>query len=111
MGAFDDINDATADFNEAVMGETFSYTSTASVTSSGLLGVFNQAQAEYSFEDFSMRQKIDLVCVSSKSQWSAVVPGPRGTITYNSVGYVIETIDGVASAGEQCYTLGLKKLT
>lgn len=111
MGSFDDINDSAADFNESVMGESFSYTSTAGATTTGLLGVFNQAEAQFSMEDFSMRRTVDLVCVTSKDQWSAVVPGARGTITYGSTAYVIEKIDGTDSAGEQCYTLSLKRLS
>jgi hypothetical protein len=111
MGAFDDINDAAADFNESVMGESFTYTSTAGSTTSGLVGVFNQAQAEFSMEEFSTRQIIDLICVCSKTQWAAVVPSARGTITYGSVAYSIENIDGQSSGGEPCYTLTLKRLT
>ena len=111
MSDFNNINAGAADFNEAVMGESFSYTSTAGVTTSGLLGVFNQASAEYSFEDFSMRKKTDLVCVTGKAQWAAIVPGPRGTITYNSIAYTIEDIAGADSPGEQCYALSLKRLT
>lgn len=111
MGSFDDINATTADFNESVMGETFTYTSTAGAQTTGLLGVFNQAQAQFSMEDFSMRRTVDLVCVTGKAQWSAVVPGARGVIVYGSTSYVIESIDGQDSAGEQCYTLTLKRLT
>lgn len=111
MSDFNDINAAAADFNEDAMGESFSYTSTAGVTTSGLVGVFNQAAASYSFEDFSMARKVDLVCVSSKTQWAAVVPGPRGTITYNSIAYVIQEIDGASSPGEPCYSLSLKRLS
>jgi hypothetical protein len=111
MGAFDDINDAAADFNESVMGEPFTYTSTAGTLTSGLVGVFNQAQAQFSMEDFSMRRTVDLVCVTSKDQWAAVVPGARGVISYGGTSYVIESIDGTDSAGEQCYTLTLKRLT
>jgi hypothetical protein len=111
MGSFDDINDTAADFNESVMGESFSYTSTAGSTTTGLLGVFNQAEATFSMEDFSMRRTVDLVCVTSKDQWAAVVPGARGVIAYGSTNYVIESIDGTDSAGEQCYTLALKRLT
>jgi hypothetical protein len=111
MGAFDTLNAAAADFNEAVMGESFSYTSTAGATTSGLTGVFNQAQEQFSFEDFSQRRTVDLVCVSGKTQWGAVVPGNRGTITYGSVSFVIESVDGTASTGEPCYELGLKRLS
>jgi len=111
MSAFDDINAATADFNESVMGESFSYTSTASVTTTGLVGVFNQAAAQFSMEEFSMRRTVDLVCVSGKVQWGAVVPSARGTITYGSIAYSIEDIDGLSSSGEQCYSLTLKRLS
>lgn len=111
MGAFDDLNSAAADFNEAVMGESFSYTSTAGSTTSSLTGVFNQAQEQFGFEEFSQRRTVDLVCVSGKTQWGATVPENRGTITYNSVSFVIESIDGTASPGEPCYELGLKRLS
>jgi hypothetical protein len=93
------------------MGETFSYTSTAGATVSGLTGVFNQAQEQFSFEEFSQRRVVDLICVTSKTQWGATVPGNRGTISYGSVSYVIESIDGTSSAGEPCYELGLKRLS
>ncbi len=111
MGAFDDINDAAADFNEAVMGESFSYTTRAGTTTSGLVGVFNRVEDVYSFEDVSQRKETTLVCVSSKTQWAAVVPENRATITYGGNGYTIEQIDGTASDGEPCYELKLKKLT
>ena len=111
MGAFDTLNAAAADFNEAVMGESFSYTSTAGATTSGLTGVFNQAQEQFSFEDFSQRRTVDLVCVSGKTQWGAVVPCNRGTITYGSVSFAIESVYGTASTGEPCYELGLKRLS
>lgn len=111
MSAFDDLNASVADFNESVMGESFSYTSTAGTTTSGLTGVFNQAQAQFDTADFSMRRTVDLVCVSGKEQWGAVVPGARGTITYGSIAYVIEAIDGANSSGEQAYTLTLKRLS
>ena len=111
MGAFDTLNSAAADFNETVMGESFSYTSPAGSALAGLVGVFNQAQEQFSFEDFSQRRAVDLVCVSSKTQWGATVPANRGTITYGSVSFVIESIDGTASAGEPCYELGLKRLS
>lgn len=111
MGAFNDLNAAAADFNEAVMGESFTYTSTAGTVTSGLTGVFNQAAAEFSFEEFSTRRTVDLVCVSGKTQWAAVVPGVRCVITYGSIAYVIETIDGADSAGEPCFELGLKRLS
>lgn len=111
MSAFTEIHDAAADFNEDVMGEAFTYTSTAGVTTSGLVGVFNQAQAEFSFEDFSQRRTVDMVCVSSKTQWASVVPENRATLTYGNVAYTIDSIDGANTAGESCFTLGLKRLT
>lgn len=111
MSLFNDINAAAADYNEALLGDTFTYTTTAGVTTGGLRGVFNQAQAQFSMEDFSMRKTVDLVGVSGKAQWGAVVPAARGTITLASVAYAIESIDGADSAGEPCYTLTLKRLT
>jgi len=111
MTAFTDIHQAAADFNEAVMGESFSYTSTASVTTTGLVGVFNQAAAQFDFGDFSQRRTVDLTCVTEKTQWSAVVPENRGTVTYGNVAYTIDSIDGANTAGEVAYTLQLKRLT
>jgi hypothetical protein len=111
MSAFTDIHDAASAFNESVMGETFSYTSLAAVTTTGLVGVFNQAQAAFDFQDFSQRRTVDLTCVTSKTQWAAVVPENRGTVSYGSVGYTIDSIDGANTAGESCYTLQLKRLT
>ena len=111
MSAFDDINAAAATFNETNMGESFSYTSPAGATTSSLTGVFNQAQSQFSFDDFSMRRTVDLILVCGKTQWGATVPAARGTITYTSVSYSIEDIDGLASPGEACYSLSLKRLT
>ena len=111
MGLFDDINSTAADFNEAVMGESFSYTTRAGATTSGLVGVFNRVEAVYAFEDVSQRKETSLICVASKTQWAAVVPENRGTITYGGIAYTIEEIDGTASSGEPCYELKLKKLT
>ena len=111
MSAFTDLNTTAATFSENVMGESFSYTSPAGATTSGLTGVFNQVQAAFSFEDFSTRRTTDLTCVSSKTQWGAVTPANRGTITYGSVAYTIEDVDGASTAGEPCFTLQLKRLT
>lgn len=111
MGAFDDLNAAAADFNESVMGESFTYTSPAGVTTSGLVGVFNRVAVAYEFQDFAQRAQTDLVCVASKTQWGAVVPANRGTITYGSISYTIHEIDGLSTAGEQAFTLSLKRLT
>jgi hypothetical protein len=111
MSAFTAIHGAASAFNESVMGETFSYTSLASSTTSGLVGVFNQAQAAFDFQDFSQRRTVDLTLVSRKTQWAAVVPENRGTVTYGNVGYTIDSIDGANTAGESCYTLQLKRLT
>lgn len=111
MSAFTDILAAGADFNEDVMGESFAYTSLANVTKSGLVGVFNQVQADFSFEEFSQRKTTDLICVCSKAQWGATVPENRGTITYGGIAYKIERIDGADTGGEACYSLNLKRLT
>jgi len=111
MSAFTTLNAAAAAFNETNMGESFTYTTAAGTATSGLYGVFNQAAKEVSLEDFSSRQTVDLVCVSGKPQWSAVVPANGGTITYGSVVYQIHEVSGAASAGEPCYELQLKLLT
>jgi hypothetical protein len=110
MSAFDDLNAAAQDFSEGVMGETFSYTSPAGSTTTGLTGVFNQPVAVFSFEDFSQKAVVDLVCVTGKEQWGAVVPANRGTISYNSITYTVDAIDGISSAGEPCFTINLKVL-
>jgi hypothetical protein len=111
MSAFDDINDLAADFNEALMGESFSYTSPAGVTVSGLTGVFNQVAVDYAFEDYAQRAQTEVVLVASKTQWGATVPANRGTITYGAIGYSIEKVDGANTGGEPCFTLQLKRLT
>lgn len=111
MSAFTDLNTAAATFNQNVMGESFSYTSPSGTTTTGLTGVFNQVAQAFSFEDFSTRRETSLICVSSKSQWGAVVPANRGTITYGGIGYTIEDVDGANTAGEPCYALTLKRLT
>lgn len=111
MSTFDDINAAAADFNEGLMGESFSYTSPAGVTKSGLVGVFNQVSTQFGMDDFSLRRSTELVCVSGKTQWGATVPAARGSVTYGSVAYAVEDIDGLSTAGESCYTLTLKRLT
>ena len=111
MTAFTDLHDAAQDFSEGLMGETFSYTSLAGTVTTGLLGVFNQAQAEFSFEDFSQKRTVDLICVSSKTQWKTVVPANRATVTYGGIGYLIASVDGDNTAGEIAYTLGLKRMT
>ena len=111
MGAFDNLTAKAATFAEAVMGEAFSYTDLSSVTTTGLRGVFNQVEAEYTLEDMSQKRQTDLVCVSSKTQWGAVVPANRCTVTYGSVAYTIDKVDGMTTSGEPCYTLRLKRLT
>lgn len=111
MSAFDTLNARAADFAEANMGEPFSYTSPAGVTTSGLVGVFNQVEATYTLEDFSQRRETELTLASSKTQWGAVVPANRGTITYGSIAYTIDHVAAVSTAGDPWYTLRLKRLT
>lgn len=111
MGAFDDINGRAAEFAEAVMGETFSYTSLAGVTTTGLRGVFNQVESTFMFEDASQRRTVELDCMTKKTNWGAVVPANRGTVTYGSISYVIDKIDATDTAGDPWYTLRLKRLT
>ena len=111
MSDFDTLNATAAAFNDTTMGESFTYTSTGGTLTSGLTGVFNQVATQFGMEDFSIRQTVSLVCVSSKTQWGSVVPAVRGVIAYGSINYTIEDIDGLSSAGEPCYSLTLKKLT
>lgn len=90
-----------------IFGEAFSY------GGASLIGVFNQAEIEYQFNEYSTRKLTGLVCVSSKPQWVAagVTPQDRGVLTYNGVTYQTERIDGLNTPGEPAYTLTLKKLT
>jgi hypothetical protein len=111
MGAIDNLTAKAATFAEGLFGEAFTYTDLSSVTTSGLKGVFNQVEAEYTFEEMAQKRAVDLVCVSSKTQWGTVVPANRCTVTYGGVGYVIDKVDGVTTTGEPCYTLRLKRLT
>jgi len=111
MSAFDTLNARAAAFAEENMGESFAYTSPGGTTTTGLLGVFNQQEAVYTFEDFSQRRETDLVCASSKSQWGATVPENRGVINYGSVDYSIDKVDATATAGDPWYTMRLRRLT
>ena len=106
-------------FNEvAVFGQTFSENTQVfgeSFTYSGasLIGVFNQVEIEYAFGEFSTKKITGLMLVTSKPQWTTagVTPTDRGVITYGSITYQIEKIDGINTAAEPAFTLTLKKLT
>ena len=57
MGSFNDITAAVQDFSEGteLFGESFSYTApNGGATTSGLVGVFNQVEIDYQFEDFEV---------------------------------------------------------
>jgi hypothetical protein len=109
MGAFYDVAAAGQSFAESteVFGEAFTYSNAA------LVGVFNQVELEYQFGDFSTRKETALVCVTSKAQWTSanVAPANRGVVTYGSIGYSIEKIDGSDTSAEPAFTLTLKRLT
>ena len=111
MSAFNDLNTRAAEFAEDTMGEAFSYTSLAGVTTSGLVGVFNQVESTYLFDDHSQRRTVELDCCTSKTQWGATVPANRATITYGGVAYVIDKIDATDTAGDPWFTLRLKRLS
>lgn len=111
MGAFYDIAASAAEFSENVMGEAFSYTSPGGTTTSGLLGVFNQVEATYTFEDSSQRRVVELDLMTRKAGWGAVTPANRGTITYGGIAYTIDKIDGADTSGDPWFTLRLKRLT
>jgi hypothetical protein len=111
---FNEVTAAGQSFSEgtSIFGESFTYTApNGGATTSGLIGVFNQVEIEYQFDEFSTKKKTGLICVSSKTQWGAVVPADRGVISYNSIGYQIERIDGSDTPAEPAFTLTCKKLT
>jgi len=108
MSAFDELNAAGQSFSETVMGESFTYTTPAGTTTSGLVGVFNQPAITFTFEEFSQKAAVDMVCVSGKTQWGAVVPANRGTISYGSITYTIDGVSGGSSTGEPCFTIDLR---
>lgn len=93
--------------NTEVFGESFTYSGTS------LIGVFNQVEIEYAFGEFSTKKITGLMLVTSKPQWAAagLTPADRGVVTYGSVTYQIEKIDGINTAAEPAFTLTLKKLT
>lgn len=114
MSAFDDINAAAQDWNEDVMGDAFSYQATSGgSTTSGLVGVFNQVDENYEFSDGSTRKLTSLICVTSKTQWTAasLTPVNRGVVTYGGITYQIDHIAGINTASEPAYSLTLRKLT
>jgi len=104
-GTFANVVAAGQDFaeNTNFFGESFTYGGAT------LVGVFSQVEVEYEHSDFSIRRKLALVCVSSKTQWTTagVSPGNRGTLTYNSIDYTIEGINGADTPGEPAFTLTL----
>ena len=93
--------------NTEVFGESFTYSGIS------LTGVFNQVEIEYAFGEFSMKKITGLMLVTSKPQWTAagLTPADRGVVTYESVSYQIDKIDGINTTSEPAYTLTLKKLT
>lgn len=111
---FNEVTAAGQAFSEdtEIFGEGFTYTApSGGTTTSGLVGVFNQVEIEYQFEDFSTKKLTALMCVTSKTQWGAVVPGDRGIVTYGAIPYQIEKVDGANTAAEPAYGLTMKKLT
>ena len=111
---FNDVTAAGQEFSEGseVFGESFTYTApNGGATTSGLVGVFNQVEIEYQFDDFSVKKLTSLICVTSKTQWGAVSPADRGIITYDSITCQIEKIDGLTTPAEPAYTFTCKKLT
>ena len=98
---------AAQTFSEDLFGESFTY------GGSTFSGVFNQVEIEYQFDDYSTRKETRLICVTSKTQWTTAgaTPADRGELTYGSIIYQVEKIDGSNSTGEPAYTLTLKKLT
>ena len=111
---FNEVTASVQGFSEStqLFGESFSYTApNGGATTSGLVGVFNEVEVEYNFNEFSTNKRTALMCVSSKTQWGSVVPADRGIITYGSITYQVEKIDGANTAAEPCFGLTLKKIT
>lgn len=111
---FNEVTAAGQAFSEGtdIFGESFSYTApNGGATTSGLIGVFNQVEVEYQFDEFSTKKVTALYVVTSKTQWGGVVPGDRGVVTYGGITYQIEKIDGADTAAEPAYGFTLKKLT
>lgn len=111
---FNEVTAAGQAFSEGtdIFGEGFTYTApNGGATTSGLYGVLNQVEIEYQFDEFSTKKLTGITVVSSKPQWGAVVPGDRGIITYDSVTYQIEKVDGSNTPAEPAFTLTCKKLT
>ncbi len=106
---FSNVVAAGQNFSEdsEVFGEAFTY------SSASLVGVFNQVEIEYQFNEYSTRKITGLICVTSKAQWVAasVAPADRGVVTYGSIAYAIKKIDGLNTAAEAAYTLTLERLT
>lgn len=112
MGGFDILNQVAQSYSEAVMGESFSYTSPAGIVTSGLVGVFNQVNIDFQFTDFSSKKITTYTVISGKMQWGAVVPTDNGIVTDSSAGtYSVTTVAGSNSAGEPAFEITLKKLT
>ena len=111
---FNEVTASVQSFSEGtqLFGESFSYTApNGGSTTSGLVGVFNEVEVEYTFSEFVTNKKTALMCVSSKPQWGSVVPADRGIVTYGGIIYQTEKIDGANTAAEPAYTLTRKKTT
>lgn len=113
---FNEVTAAGQAFSEGteVFGESFSYTApNGGATTAGLVGVFNQVEIEYQFNEFSVKKLTGLMCVTSKPQWvtAGVTPADRGIIIYGGISYQIDKIDGSDTAAEPAYGFTCKKLT
>lgn len=108
MGAFQTLNNRVQQWNEAVMGDSFTYDSAYSFT-----GVFSQVEIEYQFDEYSTRMQTADAVSTQKAQWTSagVTPADRKTVTVGGINYSIFKVDGVNSPSEPSYTLYLKRLT
>ncbi len=93
--------------NSNIFGEAFTYQNTA------LVGVFDQVELDFQFAEIGTKKVTQLICVTSKPQWTAAAlrPENRQQIVYNGIGYQIEKIDGLDTPAEPAFTLTCKKLT
>lgn len=105
---FNEINNAAQQWNEDVMGDSFTYDSSYSFT-----GVFAQVEVEYQFDEFSTRMLTAETISTQKAQWTAagVTPAQKKIVTFGGVDYSVFKIDGLNSPSEPSYTLYVKRLT
>ena len=87
---------------ESLDGGTFTYGGVS------FSGIFSDGSESWTFDDFCQRNNVDIICVSSKPQWTRAgkTPENRGVLTYSGKQNVITAIRGERS-DDPCYHLAL----